>query len=132
MSDSDSGGPSPSDAVEAIDTGGEQAAEGHAAAHGTEPASTEDIGSERTLRDMLMSTGPEKPLAQVDSPWNPEEGGETRVYRGIQKMVDFDGMPAIGDIIIGAGEWWTSFSIDAETDGDEQAETGAPAGGGDL
>jgi hypothetical protein len=131
MSDEhDSGGLSPSDAVESIDSEGEQAAEGHAAAHGTEAVDTADIGSEQTLRDMLMSTGPEKPLSQVDSPWNPDDGGISRVYRGVMKMADFDGLPAIADIGIGVAEWWVSLDISDEEDGQE-AETGAqrPPGG---
>lgn len=49
----------------------------------------------------LMATEPNPDLETVENPWNPEAGGTTRIYRGIQKMGDIEGLPAIADIIIG-------------------------------
>ena len=63
--------------------------------------------------EALMNTEPSEPLEMIESPWNPERGGPTRVYRGIQKLTNVDGMPAIADILIGAAE---TFVEEVETE----------------
>lgn len=103
------------------------AAEGHAAAEGVEPADVSDVGSQRTLREMAFSTDPSEPLEAVESPWDPEHGGMTRIMRGVQKATNVDGLPAIVDIGIGIAEWWTSLELG---DGDETDNAdSAPVGG---
>ena len=101
-----------------------QAVEEHAEAEGAVEAaeSSEGVGSSSTLRKMLFSTGPEKPLDQVSTPYDPERGGVTRIYRGIQKMVDTDGLPAIADIAIGIFEAVQTLNLDDEPEDDEQAD----------
>lgn len=107
---------------------GETTAEGHAAAEGVDaPAVEDDVGSTRTVRQMLMSTGRGQSLDEVESPWDPERGGMTRIMRGIQKATDVDGLPAIADIIIGAGEWWTQLDLgDDQDQSDDLGEGVAP------
>jgi len=96
---------------------GETTAEGHAAAEGVDaPAVDEDVGSTRTLRDMLTSTGRGQSLDEVESPWDPARGGMTRIMRGIQKATDVDGLPAVADIFIGAAEWWTQLEFGDDQD----------------
>lgn len=90
--------------------------ENHAAAEGTEPSG--DVGSTSTLREMLMSTDPAPSLEDVESPWDPDRGGLTRIYRAIMKATGVDGMPALADIVIGAAE--TFDGIDVEEIGDDQ------------
>lgn len=92
----------------------------HAAAEGTDASSTSGMGSTDTLREMLLSTDPSPSLADVDSPWNPDLGGPSRIYRALMKMGNFEGMPAIGDLMIGAAETAKSLSLD-EPDDDEDA-----------
>jgi hypothetical protein len=111
------GAPSPGGSLQVADEVAETTAS-HAAAEGAEP--TGDVGSKSTLREMLFSTGPEKPLEQVESPWDPERGGRTRVYRGIQKMIDSSGMPAIGDVVIGGLEEIKQFDLEGNDAGNEQ------------
>jgi hypothetical protein len=114
---------------------GETPTDGHAAAEGAEPSS--DVGSESTLREMLLATGPERSLEDVESPWNPDLGGETRIFRGIQKATDVDGLPAIADVLIGLAELvqrldFNDGSDDAGDAGDDQdasADLGASIDG---
>jgi len=80
----------------------------------TEP---EISGNETRPWDMLWNTTPEKPLDQVDSPWDPEKGGLTRVKRGVMKMGDFDGTPAILDIGVGIAEFVVSQDLEAPQSG---------------
>jgi hypothetical protein len=121
---------SPSDAVpESTDTTSatervEDATEDHAAAEGAE-ASSETLGSRSRLQDMLLSTEPNQPLRAVDSPWNPEEGGITRVYRGLQKALGFDGMPAVVDVVVGAAEFVHKFEPEGGESADEPDQDGA-------
>ncbi|MCD2199091.1 hypothetical protein LPA44_04150 [Halobacterium sp. KA-4] len=108
----------------------EQAAEGHAAAEGVEPVDGGDVGSERTVREMLLSTGRGRSLDEVESPWDPDRGGMTRIMRAIQKATDVDGLPAIADLGIGLGEWWVNLDLDdgeSNSDGDS-GEPGEPGG----
>jgi len=100
----------------------EAAVEQHAAAEGAE--SSDDIGSMSTLREMLLSTDPSPSLHEVESPWNPDLGAETRLYRGLMKATGVDGMPAVVDIVIGMAEIVVSLDfedIEDEQDGDDAA-----------
>lgn len=119
VGDGDDGGSVPEASSDEVS----EATASHEAAEGAE--SSGRFGSRSALQDALMSSEPERPLRAIESPWNPEEGGVTRIYRGIQKMSGFDGMPAIGDIIIGAVEAFQNFEPDGgggeEDDGGEQA-----------
>lgn len=119
---------SPSDAVDeateqAATESVQEATEDHAAAEGAE-ASSETLGSRSTIQDMLLSTEPNTPLERVDSPWQPDVGGMTRVYRGMQKMLGFDGMPAVVDVVVGAAEFFHKFEPDVGEDstGEEQQD----------
>lgn len=58
----------------------------------------------RGILDKLMNTNPATPLEQMEDPWNPKEGGTTRILRGVQKIGDIEGLPAIADILIGTLE----------------------------
>lgn len=121
---------SPSDAIAAVDEVDEateavaEATSEHAAAEGVDATETSGAGSSSALREMLFSTGPETPLAQVEAPWNPEEGGITRIYRGLQKMLDIDGLPAIADITIGAAEFITGADLDVGGEADQDDHGG--------
>jgi len=121
-------------ASETSDSGGGETTENHAAAEGA--PSESDVGSESTIREMLMSTGPEKPLSKVESPWKPDEGGLSRMYRGIQKMTDVDGMPAMVDLIVGAVEAAHRFNDglrpDGSSDGGEQADEPGDGDGAEI
>jgi hypothetical protein len=91
----------------------------HAVAEGTEPS--DDVGSTSTLRDMLLSTDPDRSLDTFESPWDPDRGGPARIYRGLMKATDVDGMPAVVDLIIGAAEIAHGFDPDdVEPDHDDQ------------
>lgn len=70
----------------------------------SEPSST-STSRTSTIKDMLFSTSPEEDLDNVEAPYDPERGGLNRVYRGITKMVDVDGLPAIADVVLGFAEW---------------------------
>ncbi len=63
------------------------------------------------IMSRLMATDPNPELENVDSAWNPEQGGMTRIFRGIQKMGDIEGIPAIADIVIGIIEIQSSDEI---------------------
>lgn len=84
---------------------------------------TLDSGGD-SLADRLLSTEPNPPLEEVESPWNPEDGGIPRIYRGIQKMgaLDGGGMPAIGDILIGCLEEFHKSDLSARGSGDGESE----------
>lgn len=69
-----------------------------------------------SIGEALLSTEPSRPLATIDDPWNPEEGGTARIYRGIQKITSMDGMPAILDIGIGALELAVEDDVDGAGD----------------
>jgi hypothetical protein len=92
--------------------------ESHRAAEGAE--SMPSLSSRDGLKNALLRTTPNTRLSEVDSPWNPDEGGITRVYRGLQKALDFEGMPAIVDIVVGAAEYMSAF----EPEGGEQENGG--------
>lgn len=108
----------------------ESFAESHQAAEGASADSTSGMGSRESLQDMLLSTDPSQPLSVVESPWNPRQGGLTRVYRGIQKMSGFGGTPAIADVLIGVAEileqegYFDDDSENAEQADDESGLSG--------
>ncbi len=87
------------------------------------PGSGNRVGS---LVESLWNTEPNTPLSQIDSPWNPDQGGIARVYRGIQKMADVDGLPAIADVVIGLAEEYTKRNgVPSPSDGtDESGSSG--------
>jgi hypothetical protein len=91
------------------------------------------MGSTDTLREMLLSTDPSPSLAEVDSPWAPDLGGPSRIYRAVMKMGNFDGMPAIADLLIGAAETAKSLSLEEPDDVQEDnADDETPDFGGDM
>lgn len=86
------------------DEGADGGAANHAAAEGADSSGSRGLGSTDAWREMLLSTGPDVSLEEVENPWDPERGGVTRIYRGLRKMTGLDGMPAIIDIAIGTVE----------------------------
>lgn len=106
------------------DSSSEQAsgAANHADAEGG--PDEEDVGSESSLREMFMSTEPNTSLGDVDDPWDPDRGGTTRIYRGLQKMLGFTGAPAIVDLAIGAVEAFhaTKDSLSSSSSEDEDVQ----------
>lgn len=119
---------SPADAVEDVGAEAddtptvEDATASHEAAEGAE--SSGRFGSRGALQDALLATDPNQPLETVDSPWNPEKGGVTRIYRGISKMLDFEGTPAIVDVVIGLAEFVVGLDdAEAESSNDETGGT---------
>ena len=103
----------------------EGAQESHAAAEGVDPSS--DVGSSRALRDMLLSTEPSPRLEDLDDPWNPEAGGTARIMRAVMKATNIEGLPAIGDLLIGAVE--VVVQLREELPDDQEADDEARAGG---
>lgn len=94
-----------------VDAGDEQGADAvddagatnHAGAEGAEP--TTNLGrpspTSSTIRDALLSTDPDPPLESVESPFDPENGGVKRVFRGLMKMAGTSGVPAVVDVALG-------------------------------
>jgi hypothetical protein len=114
-----SSAPTPSSTLE--DTASESTAD-HAAAEGAE--ASDDVGSTSTLREMLLSKDPDPALETVESPWNPEEGGRNRVYRGLKKALGASGMPAVVDVVIGLLEELQALDTNSgdDVDQDESAD----------
>jgi hypothetical protein len=104
----------------AAEATGETTTDAHAAAEGTEPS--DDVGSTSTLREMLLSTDPADSLEEVEDPWDPDRGGTTRIYRGIMKATGVDGMPAIGDVVIGVVEAAQELNLEEPDDQDDDQE----------
>ena len=71
--------------------------------------------TETSVIDRLLSTEPNPSLSDVEHPFNPEEGGLKRVYRGVLKLGDIDGMPAIWDIGAGLLEEYIKRSGDGDS-----------------
>lgn len=107
--------------------GDPDAGAGDAAGPDVEPAGGSGRGS---LTDMAMSTEPSPSLDAVEDPWDPDEGGTTRVFRGLQKAFGASGIPAIGDVLIGGFEIYADAreSSDAgdDLDGEELTLEGEP------
>jgi hypothetical protein len=83
--------------------------------------------SSMSFLDRLMNTEPSTDLGAIDSPWQPaDNGGIPRIYRGIQKMGDVEGLPAIADIIIGILEVLSEGgglpSLSSDSDSEEDGE----------
>ncbi len=70
------------------------------------------------LKDMALSTRPNKPLSEVESIWNPEEGGTTRLVRAAQKAFNADGIPAILDGLIAVPEIYVKHIAGGQNGGD--------------
>jgi len=104
-------------------------AEPHTDAEGA--PDVERSGSESTLREMMLATDPEQPLDQVEAPYDPDAGGIKRIYRGIQKAIDIDGMPAVVDVAIGAVEAVQNMQFEGGT-GDDQGDEPEQDGIGEL
>ena len=103
------------DEQDAGDEAVDEATSDHQDAEGVE--TTRSLGSRDGLKNALLRTGPDKPLDKVNSPWDPEAGGITRIYRGMQKMLDFDGTPAVVDVVVGTAEFVQAF----EPEGGDEA-----------
>lgn len=105
--------PSPGSRLETVET-----TEEHVAAEGSEDAveSSDGMGKSSTLREMLLSTDPQQDLERVNTPWDVENGGRNRIYRGIQKALGATGMPAVVDVLIGAFEELHRLNLDESTD----------------
>jgi len=112
--------PTPAEAVSAAD--GDPSTQ--AAAEGAEVEDDSNVGSSETIRNMLMSTEPKRPLSEIESPYDPENGGLSRLYRAVQKMTGVDGMPAVADLMIGAVELAQDFELEGALDGDEDGGGG--------
>ena len=56
------------------------------------------------LMQALQSTEPNEPLETIESPFDPSNGGERRIFRGIKKMTHTEGQPAWLDLMIGMFE----------------------------
>ncbi|MBV0903922.1 hypothetical protein [Haloarcula salina] len=132
------GGPdAAADAADDVDASGDPPDSESASTSTSTP--TPDSSPSRTdrLKEMLFSTSPEKDLDDVDAPYDPERGGLNRVYRGLQKMVDVDGLPAIADVVIGVAEWLdladpmdqdgSSDSDDSQNSESAESESDRPA-----
>jgi hypothetical protein len=97
----------------------------HQAAEGTESSGK---FSRSTLKDMAFSTEPSMSLEDVESPWNPQAGGWTRIKRSFMKATGIQGTPMILDFFVGIGEvvhtWDESFNLSEpdEDDEDDQDE----------
>lgn len=92
------------DAAADVDGGTDDPPEQSAPSSTSTPTESSTSKTEK-LKDLLFSTSPEKDLDNVEAPYDPDRGGLNRVYRGLQKMVDVDGLPAVADIGIGIAEW---------------------------
>jgi hypothetical protein len=83
-----------------------------------------------SVTDMAMSTDPSPSLDAVEDPWDPDKGGTTRIFRGLQKAFGASGIPAIGDVLIGVVEVYSAAaeSNDAaeELNGEELTIEGEP------
>lgn len=90
------------------------------------PTLGDEESGDKSLFDRLMNSEPNPSLESVESPWNPDEGGLSRVYRGLQKAGDITGLPAIADIVIGAVEEMQSQDMLEDGDGENGEEYGHP------
>jgi hypothetical protein len=97
------------------------------------PERAEDVsaaGGSQSMKDRLLNTEPDQSLESVQSPWNPKAGGPSRVYRGIQKLGDIEGLPAIADIAIGFAE--VMYQVQgADSLGDSLGDSLSGGGDGD-
>jgi hypothetical protein len=108
----------------------EDGATNQARAEGAETPTDVDVGSESTLREMLMSTDPSPDLHDVEDPFDPEVGGTSRIYRGVMKATGVDGLPAIADVVIGVVEFSQTLNLDKVDDEQDDQDGAALEGGG--
>jgi len=111
---------------------GDDGARNHAEVEGANTTADVDVGSESTIRDMLMNTDPSMPLEEVEDPYDPERGGTARVYRGIMKLTGVEGLPAAADIGIGAIEAMQNLNLDSVTDDDGESDEGDAESNGEV
>lgn len=107
----------------------------HAAAEGAETPTASDMGGTSrfsNFKAILLQTDPSPPLQEVEDPWNPDAGGIRRVYRGLQKMAGFAGMPAIGDVLIGAAEWFQTAQLEGRSDAGDDSDDSASSSSSDA
>lgn len=95
----------------------------HADAEGAE--SETDMGNSSRWREMLQSGDPDPPLEDVETPWNPDDGGPARVMRAVKKMGGFDGLPAWADLAIAIPETWVWIQERFDNLGDQDDGAGA-------
>lgn len=107
--------------ADAADGAVDEATESHQAAEGVD--ATPSITSTKGFKQAILRTSPSRPLHEVESPWDPDRGGITRIYRGLQKMLDFEGTPAIVDLVVGAAEWAHRFEPEGGEDDEQQEAT---------
>lgn len=86
------------------------------------PGAEPETSRKSKLIEALRNTEPHQDLGDVDNPWNPEEGGVTRIYRGLQKLSGIEGTEAWMDITIGILEWM-SLQNDEPINGDSGEST---------
>ena len=84
---------------------------------------TPGVDTGKTLLDRLLNTQPNTPLESIESPWQPDVGGPARIYRGIQKIGDIEGMPAIADLAIGIVETMQQQSDSDDSDDSVDSES---------
>lgn len=101
-----------------------------ASADAGDEASSTTSSTTGDLADMLRSTTPDPPLEEVSSPWDPDRGGLTRVYRGLMKAVGLEGTPAAVDLVVGILEELVDRAEEG-TDEDGEASPGYDARGFD-
>jgi hypothetical protein len=110
---------------------GELTADQDAGNEGTDETTSTSSGSDGSTTDeiveMLQSSEPNPSLDEVDSPWDPDRGGLTRIYRGLRKMVGIDGTPAWLDLSIGSVEVAVDVR-DREASDDDQEANAEPGG----
>jgi len=104
--------------------------DGHIDVEGIDMAGPAEPGPDtgESLVKALWNTEPNTPLEKVEHPWNPEKGGLRRVFRGIQKMGDVDGLPAIADVVIGLAEEYTKRT-DVSSGGSDGSSSSSGGGG---
>lgn len=125
----DLNGPSPSDVVDEPEPASAAVDDDRPESDGSsDPPATSSTESStsrtQTIKDMLFATDPERDLDDVEAPYDPERGGLNRVYRGIQKMVDVDGLPAIADVVLGFAEWLDLADPSVDDDGESENSEG--------
>lgn len=82
-----------------------------------DPDSMGEESRKNRITNALRSTEPHKPLREIESPWDPDNGGINRIYRGLQKISGIEGTEAWMDISIGIMEW-VSLQNDEPINGD--------------
>lgn len=90
--------------------------------------------SEMSMWDRLTNNKNSKPLSDVERAWNPEEGGPTRVKRGISNLTDVSSLAIpLYDIPVGVLETaylvhTDNFSLKGETNSDSESESESEVG----